>query len=411
MVACCPLARGPEHAQSDKEELTRVVHASTGPPTAPPSKETQMEGFDPSSGFVGLILGSILGLVLSVLAEDYLKKRRERLQRRIVRAIRARTLSPYRDVQTFRIGPLESPYLIYEGDGENVIAEQAVRCTVDDSFVDGIPSEVLEWRKEFADLQEERRRRGEHYFWNGPNYALVSVIPDRIGIDESPGISLRFRHSDYYTFQATQRLDTPLADGSTLRSRYLSGDPFEAPDFMRSSFGLNIAMVSADDYLIVTRRSDLVGSSPGLINSSANEGLSRSLDSNGRTPPSLYNVARRGVSEELAIGADSYRLEMLAVTLDTQKHQWGAMFFAKAHDLTARDIQEQVSRGIPDRWEHKEILFIPHSIPDVLDFLLAEERRDQFSSVTPALFYFSLVRVFGRTRVEREIAKALRRLR
>lgn len=366
--------------------------------------------FDFSSGFAGLVLGSVLGLVLSVLIEDYLKSRRRELQKRVARALRRGTGSLNDASRTFTLGPLATPFFIYEGDGENVIDEQAVRCSVDDVFVEQVPDEVMQWRADIEREQEERRARGEPHFWNGPSYALVSATPERVGVDEEPGVALRFQHSDYFMFLATQRLDQPLNDGTTLRSRYLNGELFADPVFMRSSFGVNVAFVTADDQLIVTQRSDIVGSSPGVWNSSANEGLSRGLDSNGRTPPNLYNVARRGVTEELAISPESYRLEMLAVTLDVEKHQWGALFIARAYSLEAADVQEQISRGVPDRWENKQIVFVPHRIANVIEFLLEPSRRNEFSSVAPALFYFSLVRTYGRYRVERETAKMIRRL-
>ena len=47
-----------------------------------------------------------------------------------------------------------------------------------------------------------------------------------------------------------------------------------------------------------------------------NEALSRSLDSQGRTPPRLYDVARRGLLEELGLEGSEYLLELLAFDVD-----------------------------------------------------------------------------------------------
>lgn len=95
-------------------------------------------------------------------------------------------------VRHFRLGALRTPCQIIEGTGEEPIAEDLV----------------------------------------------VSRVPPL----ESPAVTLRLKHSDYYTFLATQQLDRAFRDGSTLRGSYLDGrDPLTVPDFLRSSFGLNAA--------------------------------------------------------------------------------------------------------------------------------------------------------------------------
>jgi len=361
-----------------------------------------------SSGVFGLVVGSVLGLTLSVLFEDSLKRGLSIVAVQ-VRQLRARGELPSPALE-FRLGPVQTSLLILEGDGQQVIDEQSVRVLVDRSVVT-LPDDIESLRREVQGEQERRRAEGLHAHWNGPIYAVVGLAVERIGIDESPGVCLRLRSTDYFAFLATQQLDRVLADGSTLREKYLDPYPVTSPpDFMSSSFGVYVAVVTADRTVVVARRSGDVGAFPGYWDASANEGLSRSLDSHGRTPPSLYDVARRGLYEELSLHRSEYRLELLAFDLDRSTNQWGCMFAAFTHEVTSAELADRRTRGVPDKWEHDEVEFVPFTVENMVIYLLRADRRGFWTPAAPALFYLTLVRQYGRVFVERHAARALRRL-
>lgn len=98
-----------------------------------------------SSGLVGLVVGAVLGLVLTVLFEDNLKSLRSTTISR-VRMARARATLPS-PVAEFHLGPLRTTVLIVEGDGQQVIDEQAVRVMVDPTDVT-LPDDVARLRQE-----------------------------------------------------------------------------------------------------------------------------------------------------------------------------------------------------------------------------------------------------------------------
>lgn len=197
-----------------------------------------------------------------------------------------------------------------------MIDEQVVRIVVDPGMVK-LPPEMQALKDNIDARQRSERDAGNQAHWNGATYAVDGLSVQRLGIDESPGVTLRLKSTDYFTFLATQQLDHQLPDGTTVRAKYL--DPFrptQTPDFMCSSFGSYVVVVTADGLAVATRRSEYVGAFPGYWDVSANEALSRSLDSHGRTPPSLYEVARRGLLEELGPDRTEYRLELLAFCID-----------------------------------------------------------------------------------------------
>ncbi|REF00803.1 caspase family protein [Thermomonospora umbrina] len=310
----------------------------------------------------------------------------------------------------FRWGPFRAPLIIVEGDGTSVIGEDSVRLIVQDDPIE-LPDELAEWRAEIERDQRERRERGDDFFWNGNRYAIDKVSVSRHPTTESPEVSLRLKPSDYYSFLAVQQHDREFADGTTPRSRYLDPyRPVDVPAFMSSSLGTNIAVVTADNKMIFSRRSQNVGSHPGHWNSSANEALSRDIDSQARNAPNLYDVARRGLREELGLERHEYRLSLLAITVD-RRNQWGALFTARLTSLTSDQFLARRSRGVADKYEHDEHALVPFEVADIVEFMFCEERRTLWAATAPAVFFLALVYQYGRTVVEDESLRTFARLR
>lgn len=361
-----------------------------------------------SAGPWGILVGGLFGVFASVMVEDRLVGVRKRYARRMAAMRRRLGQAEPESRDLFKIGSISTPLLIVEGDGTQVIDEQRVSVMVAHQAVD-VPDEVRPWIAEIAAEQAERKRRGEQGFWNGPNYAVQGLSIGRSPLDEFPEVCLRVQESDYFTFLAAQQLDRELPGGDTLRSRYLDGrDPLAAPAFLASSFGTNVALVTADNQLIFARRSSSVGSQPGMWSSSANEALSRQLDSDGRSAPELYRVMRRGILEELGFEREEYLVELLAFCLDTELHQWGALFVGSLRAATGADVFERRSRGVADKWENQELKLVPFDPKSVFRFIDAEHRRGNLARHMPALAYLALVNRYGRRSVEREAVKVLK---
>jgi hypothetical protein len=312
--------------------------------------------------------------------------------------------------ECFTLGPLRTTWRLVEGDGQEPIPRENVRVVVTPEFIE-LPQEMLAWREEIEAEQAERRSRGLHALWNGKSYAVEGLSISRTVNEEAPEVCLRLQHADYYAFLTTQQLDRPFEDGTTPRSRYLSSeDPEDAPAFMSCSFGVNVAVVTHDHQLVFSRRSVRVGSLPGLWSSSANEALSRDLDSRGRTPPDLYDVAKRGLAEELNIQPDEYRLRLLCFGIDVELQQWGACFIAELTRLSATQLRERRTQGVPDRWEHDYHEYVPFDVDAVISHLLREDRRDTWTPTAPPLFYLALINRYGKRAVQRRTAALLRKL-
>ncbi|MGX4690956.1 hypothetical protein JNUCC63_17520 [Streptomyces sp. JNUCC 63] len=357
-------------------------------------------------------MGAVIGMLFAVLFQQPLQDAWYRLRRRSTSAIRSlgRREESGPAWRTFSLGPLQTSALIAEGDGESPIPPETVYVHVLDDEVE-LPSDMLSWRDEIAAESEHLRAEGRTPLWNGPRYAVESFDISRTALDERPEVHLRLRPTDYYTFLAAQQLDRRLPDGSTPRSRYLNPDePLKAPPFLQCSFAVNVAVVTADDMLVVSQRSDRVRMAPGVWNSSVNEGLSRHIDSSGRSAPDLHAVSRRGMREELSLEPHEYSLDLLAFVLDIEKRHWSGHFYAKLKDLKSSDLQARMSRGVADRWEHQTIDYVPFRPAAVVRYMLRNDRVHRWAPLAPALFHLSLVHAYSRTLVERVEAQVIRRL-
>ncbi|SEL14035.1 hypothetical protein [Streptacidiphilus jiangxiensis] len=367
-----------------------------------------MGGIDVVNG----VSGAVIGMVVAVLFQQPLQDTWFRTRRRwfgAVRSLRSRQ-EPAAAWATFSLGPLRTSALIVEGDGETPIPAEGVHIQVLDGEA-RLPPEIAHWWDEIEAESVRLQAEGRTPIWNGPRYAVESFDITRTPLDEHPEVRMRLRPTDYYTFLAAQQLDRRLPDGGTLRSRHLDPDrPLEAPAFLQCSLGVNIAVVTADDMLVVSRRSDRVRMAPGTWNSSVNEGVSRHIDSSGRSAPALHAVARRGMREELSLEPHEYSLELLAFVLDVEKRQWSAHFYARLSELGHEGLRARLSRGVADRWEHETVDFVPFRAATVARYLLHPDRIHRWAPVAPPLFHLALVHVFGRATVERAEAQALRRL-
>jgi hypothetical protein len=354
-----------------------------------------------------LVAGAVLGVVFGAVAEDWLKTRISRVGRRLRHKSQG---NPTAFGNSFRLGPLVTDCVIVEGDGGAVIDEASIYVAVNPKLVE-LPDELRPWLHEVEVQQEALRAEGRPHAWNGENYALERLSIARNPVDERPELFVRLRHADFYTTLAAQQLDRVLPSGLTVRQKYVEGKRLaDVPTFLSCSLSASMAVVTSDGQLLLSKRSEDVSLFPGLWGASATEGVSRTIDSQGRGAPNLYDVARRGLSEELAISATEVELSLLGAAVATTKHLWTFVFIARLRSLSAEQLRERWSRGSPDAWEHAEHAFVKFEPRYVVRHVIEGALGGGWASWTPVVYYLALVNEFGRERTERAIAEVSRDL-
>jgi hypothetical protein len=184
--------------------------------------------------------------------------------------------------------------------------------------------------------------------------------------EEVPILRLRFGPTDYFT-----QIVTDLNIANPARNHYtdaanLTEKP--VPEFA-SILGVNLSLVTADGYLIVSERSKHAYLAGGRLHTSVAENILRPIDAGIEGAPDPFRAAARDAHEELGIQLDTQSLEFGAFGVESTLCQY-SLFAAHRISQTRDDILKLRSVGAPkDKWESSRLLFVPFAPTDVAIFV------------------------------------------
>lgn len=344
------------------------------------------------------LISALVGLVLGVTLEDPLTRLRDSILHKYKLLVTKRK----RRLDTsglFTFGTIKSAWMVVDGNGEDEYTPKSLITHFDNKFVI-LPDELQDRKKAIAKEEEAKRKKGQPFHFNGENYKLEKFSINRVSTDEDLELQLWFRASDYYTFQAT---DMAL-DDEELRKKYIDETKWQYPaKYFANSFGVNVIVITDDNYAIFTKRSGLVGTNKEFYHISVNEGLSRTFDRGVNSQaPDIYRAVIRGVIEELGVqDVDASDVTLLSFGVDTRYSQWGIL--GKVHvKKTAEEILQWRARGVKDKWENEEFFVVKFTPDEVVKFVFEHEPW------TPAgitCIYHTLVSEFTREKVDKVIEK------
>jgi hypothetical protein len=343
------------------------------------------------------IITAAVGIALGVIIEDPLDRFRDNLIHRYKRLFYKKP-TQLDLTKTFSLGKIKTDWLILDGNGE----EEYVPDTIETHFENKkivVREAIQKKRDEIEKKQEELHKKGHEFAWNGDLFSLNKFLITRRGVDENLLLELWFRETDYYTFLATNAV-IESSDNVTQTN-------WEQPLANTcNSLGVNLAVITSDEYLILTKRSKTVGTYKDLYHISVNEGLSRTLDRNIQSQaPDIYRCAIRGIAEELGVADVNVNdITLLSFGVDTKHAQWGILGLAKI-DKTAEEVIGWRNRGAKDKWESDELHLIKFRLNEVIKFIVDHPHW------TPAgltCVYHTLIHEFKTKQVIQEIEKYLK---
>lgn len=344
------------------------------------------------------LFSAIVGIVVGVILEDPLTKIRDAVTHR-ARRLFYKKPSRINRSEKFSFGTLISSWYIVDGDGELTYQPKTITTHYENDYLT-LPDDLKKRKIKIDKEQDEKRKKGQQFFSNGDRYYLDGFTINRSDYKENLTLELFFGPSDYYTFLAT---NMGLED-AVLREQYLKDVTWQSPvKYFSNSFGVNLAIITSDEYILIPKRSGLVGTNKNLYNISINEGLSRTFDRgiNGQSPD-LYRCAIRGAVEELGLSdITAGDVKFLSFGVDTKYAQWALLGMAKT-TKTAEEILQWRSRGVKDKWESAEIEIVKFTVKDVVAFV---HSHPQWAPAGLACLYHTLVHEFRRVVVDKEIAK------
>jgi hypothetical protein len=350
---------------------------------------------------ISILISAFVGVLIGVLFEEPLNQLKEAAIS-YCKHIFYRPPDISKRAETFSFANIATSWLVIDGDGKSTYTHETIRSHFE-PHADSLPEELLERKNQIQKQEEENLQRGLPFKWNGGTYSLDRFVISRDKEEEYLVLELFFKPSDYYTFLATNM----SLDEEPLRAKYLREVDWLKPvKYFSNSFGINLAVITSDQQIIISQRSIFVGSRPSEYNISANEAISRSLDRgvDGYAPDN-YRCASRGLVEELGLSEpkefSSSDIIFLSFGVDTRYAQWGLLGMVKV-DKTAVEILEWRTTGVKDKWENNKIHFVKFDLDFIVPFVLS---HSPWAPGGLACLYHTLVHEFGRHKVDRAIKK------
>jgi hypothetical protein len=252
-------------------------------------------------------------------------------------------------------------------------------------FYDGtagsLPPDLEKLRR---DLEETYTRKAEQFeseglWYNSPTYKLKKFekgYREIVDGEEVPVLKLRFGPTDYFT-----GLVTDYNIGNETRNRYagrVNTKDTPVPEFA-SMFGINVNVITSDNYLVATERNHKMPVAAGKLHTSVAEGLLRPTDAGLNNAPDPFLCARRGAQEELGIVLGYDQVEFTTFILEQTYCEYGLIGWTQISE-TKEQVERLWSTAISkDKWENRRLIFLQCKPESVAAFLV--QHRDDFHSV------------------------------
>lgn len=322
---------------------------------------------DAVNNFIWMFLGAVL--------DEPVKKTCRQIYRRGRRVLfniaSSFNNSERKEICFFNATPRQGWVVLDNTNGKGYTRENLVTHYVEEA--PNIPDVVADLRDLIYKDEFEKIMERPLKIWNGKRYYLRSFNITREYDEEQPKLIFSFGPSEYLNFLATSlSLDREIefeGKNTTLRKLYLENyDPWGAPiPFLAHSFGINLAVITSDNYLLLAQRSSHVKSRPLIWNVAVNEGLQRPADKNSIGNPDFYKAAIRGVYEELGITLSEDLPLFLSFGLDWELYQYGLLGRVRLN-LTYKEVNECRELNSKDKWEGK-LYAIPFTLKHFADFV------------------------------------------
>lgn len=345
------------------------------------------------------IIGAIIGLIFSVIFDEGLRN----LKRKVIRSYR-RLFTEENEFKSHLFNLNNSPISFYviDGDGQIDFKPENIECRVSNEPVE-LPQEIKALKEEIIKIEENKKAQGLDHKWNGPLYGLAKYRQSRTPDKEDMTVLFNFFHTDYFTFSATNlQLDRTLLSGKTIREEYIPHENLERVEpVLANGFGIVLVIITSDENIIMTKRTNVSGARGNEIDVSVVEGVHPLLDRHSLNDgPDLFNTAVRGANEELGIIINKDIIKFLGYGVDLDYYQWNMIGYAYV-PYTAREIQDIRSRGTSGKWENSLLIYKNFTPKEVANIIVNEE---MWSTAKVAL-YWTAVRELGKNNVDRALDK------
>ncbi len=350
-----------------------------------------------NSEIIPALIGAIVGLMISVVFDEGLREFKRKVKRKYKRLF---SVKNDENSHLFSFGNTTTNFFVVDGDGQSEFKPENIECRVVNKEVP-LPEEIELIKQEITEQETEKKLNGLEYKWNGPLYGLAKYRQSRTADKEDMTVIFNFFKTDYYTFQATNmQLDRRLDSGKTIREEYIPYNNLgEIQSSLANGFGVALLVITSDENIILSQRTENSGSRGSEMDISVVEGVHPLLDRHSvNDGPDLFNTAVRGANEELGIIVNKDEIHFLGYGVDVDYYQWNMIGFTHVPQ-TAQEIKDIRSRGTSGKWENTSLVFKNFTPKEMAELIV---NGDMWSTAKVAL-YWTAVRELGKNNIDRAI--------
>jgi len=308
--------------------------------------------------------------------------------------------------------PFSSETLLIGGLTINVIVlargrygPKEIQCFYDGTAVPLMPEFERMKQDLVADL-EQRKVNGEAKIpHNAETYKLQEFSTgyrEMTNGKEVPVLRLKFGPTDYFT-----QMVTDLNLGNPIRERYAKAATVTEHPVLEfaSMLGINLNVITQDDYLILTERSSQAFVAGGRLHTSVGENLLRPTDAGPSGAPDPFRCALRGAQEELGIPLQDEDVVFSTFTVIPDFCQYSLIATIRIQQ-TRTEIEERWRFAVPcDKWENRQLLFYPHTPDAIAQFTLSTWNR-WFNVALAAVILSLLDRGYAKEQIDAAFSQA-----
>ena len=311
----------------------------------------------------------------------------------------------------FHVGPAAVPFIPLvgspnRGDEEFVLDDLRV-TTRAEPYVP--PAELLSLRAvALRAFRGERDGEPETELARPEKCRLARLEKETGSTNGRPSLAVEVQPLHYEDFVAANAfLDTTLGNGrreeETIRTRYTlrpgGGKPDPARLELSNICGVGVVYVTADDELILSRRTSSVAVYPNIVGFTASGSCDWSDFAPPKTDAGVFRAAAREAAEELGDQLAPAALRLIAVGVDVEQFYFQFCFSYRT-SRTAAEI-ERLHKSARDR--HEQTLFrIDFSRPEPAAALL---RSRQIEPAAEAAVLLLAMKRWGSARIEDLVEK------
>lgn len=252
------------------------------------------------------------------------------------------------------------------------VSPSAFDCYIADVQID-VPPDVDRVVKAIEAIETEKALRNESHAWNGLIPHLNSISWHNIGSEQR--LRLNFILAHYFHFMATHVRPLILSDGLDYsKTNGISAQVVDW-DFRRepapgvvNAIPLNLAILTADQQLVFSRRSDSLAIAPGVVACAVNENLDPVLDRIDHNRLSIQKLVDRAMLEEVGLDSGEWTLCLRGLAVCRKTLSYSLLGHARV-EMPFDALVKSCSQNARDRFEIDHLICVPFATQELCRFI------------------------------------------